>query len=196
MLDVTYVRDGRWYIACYTNHMDKYLWLFYVAMTIVVVVAVVRVFSRKNESDEVEYHKKRYEFMRRDDIMTRVEGELFRRLENIAGDRYYIFPQVHLSSLLDHKVNGQNWKGALSTIQRKSVDFVLVDKVSLKTMYAVELDDATHDRPDRQERDSFVAELLLNADMPLVRLRDIEHLSDEDIDRAFREAHARQENRL
>lgn len=175
--------------------MDRYLWLPIVIVAVAAAIAVC-VSLMRNKGDEAEHHKKRYEFMRRDYIMTRVEGELFRRLEKIAGDRYYVFPQVHLSSLLDHKVKGQNWRAALSTIQRKSVDFTLVDKASLRTMYVVELDDISHDPPERQERDGFVAELLLNADMPLVRLRDIEHLSDEDIDRAFREAHSRQENRL
>lgn len=172
--------------------MDKYSWLF---LTVIIVVAAVvaRMFSKDKSDIDAEYHKEHYEFTRRDYIMTRVEGELFRRLENMVGDRYYIFPQVHLSSLLDHKVNGQNWKGALSTIQRKSVDFVLVDRVSLRTMYVVELDDTSHDQPDRQQRDGLVEKLLLEADTPLVRLRNLDTLSDEDIDRAFREAHERRE---
>ena len=129
--------------------------------------------------------RKEYEFTRRDYIMTPAEMSLFRRLEKIAGDRYYVFPQIHLSSLLDHTVKGQNWEHALSTIQRKSIDYALVDKVSLKTIYAVELDDSTHDRPDRKERDVKVEQYLLDAGIPLVRFRDIDQLSDDDIRQSF-----------
>lgn len=170
--------------------MEKYIGLYIAAGIIVVILALV---STRRKGAERIIERKEYEFTRRDYIMTRVEGELFRRLENMAGDRYYIFPQVHLSSLLDHKVNGQNWKGALSTIQRKSVDFALVDRVSLRTVYVVELDDTSHDQPDRQQRDGLVEKLLLGADIPLVRLRNIDTLTDEDIDRVFRDAHERRE---
>lgn len=170
--------------------MEKYIWL-YIVIGIVVVVTLLK--ARGLVSNEGK-KRREYNFVRRDYIMTPAEAKLFRRLETIAGDRYYAFPQVHLSSLLDHRVrNGQSWKGALSKIQRKSVDFVLVDKVGLKTMYAVELDDRTHDRPDRQERDDMVARCLLDADIPLVRLRKIDAMSDDDIESAFRSAHNRQE---
>lgn len=172
--------------------MEYYSWVSWL-IVIAAIVAVIAALVARRSSPERAREKHPYTYARRDYIMTAHEATLFRRLETIVRGRYYVFPQVHLSSLLDHRVKGQDWRAALSTIQRKSVDFVLVDMTSLKTAYVVELDDTTHDQSDRQQRDEMVAPLLLDADMPLVRLRDIDRLSDEDIENAFRDAHARNE---
>ena len=56
-----------------------------------------------------------------------------------------MFPQVHLSALLDHKVKGQDWRIAFRHINGKSVDYVLCDKATLQPVYAIELDDYTHE---------------------------------------------------
>ncbi len=130
-----------------------------------------------------------YEYSRRDSVMTAAEAEFFRRLEEIVSDRYYVFPQQHLSSLLNHQIkNGQSWKGALSAIQRKSVDYVLADKTSLQTIYAIELDDYTHDAEDRMKRDTQVETLFKSVGIPLVRLHDVQSLKDSDITNALAEA--------
>lgn len=134
-----------------------------------------RMRSRQNRANAgYKYRSKNY-------IMTSYEGECFRRLERIAGSKYYIFPQVQLSSLLDHRAQGQNWRIALSKIQRKSIDFVLVNRETLKTAYAIELDDRTHDKLDRIERDAFVNAVLNESGMPIVRLRNIKSMEDNEI---------------
>ena len=168
--------------------MENYIGLYVFVGIIVLVAALIP--SRKNVKKEVQPVQS-YSYTRRNFIMTQAESSLFQRLWRIAGDRYFIFPQVHLSSLLDHKVKGQDWRAALSAIQRKSVDFALVDKTTFKTTYAVELDDSTHDAPDRQERDGKVEQYLQIANIPLVRLRNADRLSDEEIENLFREANTR-----
>lgn len=90
--------------------------------------------------------------------------------------------------VISHTVKGQNWKGALSAIQRKSVGYVLADKQTLQTVYAVELDDWSHDRDDRVERDSSVEAMLHAAGVTLIRFRDVDNLSDEALAQHFYEA--------
>jgi hypothetical protein len=110
-----------------------------------VIVAVlyflVRLADRKNKPQATEKVPPLYKYTRKDHIMTAPEDIFFKMLQETAGDRYFVFPQVHLSAILDYKVPGQNWKPAFRHINGKSVDFVLCDKTSLKPMYAVELDD-------------------------------------------------------
>jgi very-short-patch-repair endonuclease len=77
---------------------------------------------------------------------------------------------VHLSTLLDHSVKGQNWRVVLAHINRKSVDFILCDKAYISPKLAIELDDRSHERPDRQERDKEVERILKDAGLPLLRL--------------------------
>jgi very-short-patch-repair endonuclease len=58
----------------------------------------------------------------------------------------------------------------LAHINRKSVDFVLCDKAYISPKLAIELDDKSHERPDRQERDKEVERILSDAGVPLLRL--------------------------
>lgn len=119
--------------------------------------------------------------------MTRTESEFFFKLDRIVSNRYYVFPQVHLSSILDHHVKGQEWKYAFSHINGKSVDYVLCDKETLQPTYAIELDDYTHDKADRRERDIEVERIFEQAQLPLIRIKD-KNISDNEIIQALTNA--------
>lgn len=111
--------------------------------------------------------------------MSKVEGEFFIKLERVVQERYYVFPQVHLSAILDHRIKGQEWKYAFRHINGKSVDYVLCNKNTLEPTYAIELDDYTHDKADRRERDIEVERIFEAANLPLVRFRNKDISEDE-----------------
>jgi len=115
--------------------------------------------------------KKKYEYLLKNHIMTKSEEECFRKLVSILGDTHHVFPQVHLPTFLEHKIRGQDWYGAFRHIDEKSVDFVICDKELLAPKIAIELDDRSHDRPDRQERDKEVERIMNVAKIPLKRLK-------------------------
>ena len=125
-------------------------------------------------------------------VMTNAEIRFFKRLEGIVAGKYYVFPQVHLSSLMVNKTVGRYQKLAYQRLLRRSVDYVLADKHSLKTMYAVELDDWSHDSAKRQARDRMVEDMLTKVDITLVRFRDADTLSDDQIIEKFTVALKRQ----
>jgi len=104
--------------------------------------------------------------------MTSAEGRFFESLSSVLGDRFIVIPQAHLSAFIDHKVVGQYWKGALSAINAKSVDFLLVDKHTLEPMIAIELDDWSHEREDRVARDARVEQLFNEVGMLFARFDD------------------------
>ena len=132
------------------------------------VVAVIGVFIEITRGGESK--KKKYTYEQKNFIMSRAEHECFDALMKAVGDKYYVFPQVHLASIINHKVVGQNWKGAFSHINQKSVDFVLCDKSYLAPKLAIELDDRSHERQDRIDRDGEVERILMDAGLPLLRL--------------------------
>ena len=119
--------------------------------------------------------------------MSKTESDFFVKLERAVSERYYVFPQVHLSAILDHRVKGQEWKYAFRHINGKSVDYVLCSRATLKPTYAIELDDYTHDKPDRRERDSEVERIFEAANLPLVRFRN-KDVSENDIIQALADA--------
>lgn len=144
--------------------------------------------SGNSNADTTEIKKTLYNYQSKQYFMTKSENDFFRMLNSVAGDRYLIFPQVHLSAILDEKIKGQNWKAAFKHINGKSVDYVLCDRQTLKPIYAVELDDYTHSYSNRQERDQEVERMFQSAGIPLVRFNDYKTLNQEDIARRFFEA--------
>lgn len=138
------------------------------AVIVGVIVVAVEVMKGKKTDDEKE--PKQYQYKQKNFFMSRAEHECFDAILKAVGNEYHIFPQVHLSSIVDNKVTGQNWKGAFKHISQKSVDFVLCDKAYISPKLAIELDDKTHERPDRIERDSEVERILKDAGLPLLRL--------------------------
>lgn len=112
-----------------------------------------------------------YKYMRKQFIMTMSEKRFYEALQEAIGTAYMIYPQAHFDLFLDHKVKGQNWRGALSTIQRKSVDFLICSRHYYSPLVAIELDDSSHLREDRAARDEKVEEICKSAGMPLVRFK-------------------------
>lgn len=105
--------------------------------------------------------------------MTRAEQDFYHQLVNVISGEYLVFPQVHLSALFDHKINGQSWKHAFGHINGKSVDYVICKKQSLAPVIAVELDDYSHENESRRLRDSEVDRIFREANLPLLRFKNI-----------------------
>lgn len=164
--------------------------LLLLALIVVIVVFARRLRSKNDVANRsaVTFTPPQYRYRRKDGIMTTVEAIFFKRLETIASDRYYIFPQIHLSALLKNETNGKYWKAAFQRINRTSVDYVLCHKDTLQVAYAVELDDWSHDSSKRQTRDRGVEGMFAAANIPLLRFRDVAHLTDDDIARRFYDA--------
>jgi very-short-patch-repair endonuclease len=121
--------------------------------------------------------KKEYYYARKQFFMSRAENSFYKGLVQAVGNEYAIFAQVHLPTIVDEKIQGQDWLAARTRIDRKSVDFVLCDKEYLHPKLVIELDDATHERPDRQERDRFVESVLVMAKLPILRIKYSENLN-------------------
>jgi len=103
-------------------------------------------------------------------LLTEAEYDFFRALEKATEDKYYIFVQPRLPSLIRIKDDKFSWH-LFSPIGSKSVDFVLADKKNLNTLLAIELDDRSHEKADRQRRDQFVDKILADAGVKLIRIK-------------------------
>ena len=123
--------------------------IYLILALIIIVLFLSKTLLASSKSKRKVFKNGVYQYTPKDSLMSRVEGEFFWKLNNIAQDRYFVFPQVHLSALLDHHVKGQDWKYAFRHINGKSVDYVLCNKTTLQPIYAVELDDDSHNRADR-----------------------------------------------
>lgn len=148
--------------------MENYLLLGVIVIAAIIVSSIK--ISSSSEKRKV-FKNNVYSYTARPLLMSKVEAEFFNKLAVIVEERYYIFPQVHLSAIFDHKINGQDWGSAFKHINSKSVDYVLCDRSTLVPVYAIELDDFTHNRSDRIQRDGEVERIFRQARLPLVRFK-------------------------
>ena len=108
-------------------------------------------------------------YRRRDDFLSAAELSFYRVLITVTAGRATVCPKVNLSDVffvVDPKIN----QAHRNRIDRKHVDFLLCDLATLKPIGAIELDDASHQRPDRQRRDQLVDDVFAAAGLPLVRV--------------------------
>ena len=64
---------------------------------------------------------------------------------------------------------GRGNRAALNRIESRHIDFLICQKDTLKPVVAIELDDKSHERPDRIKRDNFVNQLFDSTGLSLVR---------------------------
>lgn len=136
-------------------------------LVIIVVIAVQLINKNAKRSSKSPVI---YRYGRKDFFMSRAEHEFFDVLIEAVGSNYYVFPQVHLSAILEHRIkNGQDWKAAFRHINGKSVDFVICDKAYIKPLLAIELDGRSHDIEAVRQRDADVEHIFEGADIKLLR---------------------------
>ncbi len=110
-------------------------------------------------------------FCVRDDFMSPAELSFYHVLRQRVGDAYVICPKVSLGDLFfavhpDRRVAF----GMRNRIDRKHADLVICDPLTLRPLGAIELDDSSHARTRRRQRDRLVDEVFAVAGLPLVRV--------------------------
>lgn len=161
--------------------------IFIILGLVIVAIILLKVVLSNASSKRKVFKDNVYNYSAKNLLMTRTETEFFTKLDQAVKERYYVFPQVHLSALLDHKIKGQDWRFAFRHINGKSVDFVLCDRATLRPTYAIELDDLTHEQSDRRKRDIEVERIFKEANLPLVRFKN-KDISESEIIQALSNA--------
>lgn len=105
----------------------------------------------------------------RDDFLSAAELSFYRVLASAVGNRAVICPKVNLADVFFVVRPNEN-QSFRNKIDRKHVDFLLCDPTTMKPVCGVELDDSSHARRDRQDRDEFVDQVFHVAGLPLVRV--------------------------
>lgn len=108
-------------------------------------------------------------YRQRDDFLSPAELSFYRTLTNALGGRVVTCCKVNLADIVF--VSGSTeFQLHRNRIDRKHVDFLLCDPLTMRPCCAIELDDSSHTRRDRQERDDFVNRVFEAAGLPLVRV--------------------------
>ena len=110
--------------------------------------------------DEIKYKS-------RDTLLTPTECAFWQVLNKIVPRTAMACPKVRVSDL----VKACTWKYAVhNRLNQKHFDFVLINAMTGEILGVVELDDPSHVRRDRLERDQLLDEVLAKAGIEILRV--------------------------
>jgi hypothetical protein len=119
-------------------------------------------------------------------LLTPAEQLFYRSLDLAIAGRLQILCKVRLADLFQVASNDAKERHRLfRKIAAKHIDFLLVEPDRLEPILAIELDDSSHSRSDRRERDRFVDELFGIVEFPLLRVKAAASYSPRQILRAI-----------
>ena len=116
-------------------------------------------------------------------LLTEAEKAFHAALEAAVAGRYRIMCKVRMADIVQPAggLDQRERRSALGRISSKHLDFVLCDHDHFVVAAAIELDDRSHLRKERRERDIFVEDVFDEAGIPLVRFPVRRDYAPEDI---------------
>lgn len=110
------------------------------------------------------YEKRRY-------LFSKAEKSFYLVLLDAIPDNHVVFAKVRVADALVLKKGTRHRQRAFNRISAKHIDYLICDREWLEPRLAIELDDASHDEEDRQERDDFVDRACNDAGLPMLRVK-------------------------
>lgn len=137
---------------------------------IVILVIIITVLEKKlnnvnteNQKIEINNYNEKYEKV--DYLLTKNELKFYKILKQVTNKLgYSLFCQVALYEIIKSK----NYKD-FNKIKSKSIDFVITQE-NCKILLCIELDDISHERNKRIERDNFINQLFKDLNIKLLRI--------------------------
>ena len=118
----------------------------------------------QKESSQLPYRCRNY-------LLSKAERSFYGVLDTVVGSDCLIFAKVRMSDILTVPGGADKWQTHMNRIQSKHVDFLLCDAEKVQPLCAIELDDSSHRKHRRKERDKFVDEAFAAAGLKLIRVR-------------------------
>lgn len=134
----------------------------------------------KNDNAQDEYQSK--------NLLTKYEWKNYMGMRKfVASHGLIVCPKIRLADLVEPRndSNKSEWQSRFNRIKSKHVDFVLCDP-EMHVKLIVELDDNSHSREDRQERDEFVDAVLTGAGYKIVHIHQFDDAAVEAIEEALK----------
>lgn len=136
--------------------------VFLLAIAVVVALAVLRG-KQPQKSEKLLFESKA-------PLFSPAERSFLGVLEQAVGSRYRVFGKVRLGDIVKPAKGLTKSKATTghNKINQKHVDFVVCAASDLAVFGVIELDDKSHERGDRVERDNLVDQALGGAKIPIV----------------------------
>ena len=149
----------------------EWLTIFVLVVVVVTAVALWRRVSRRQGGSLDGLAAVELPYERNSVLLSAAERSFLGVLEQALGEGYRVCPKVRVADAISVRrpLPRGEWQRAFNRISSKHFDFILCRSTDLEIACAVELDDSTHQRHDRQDRDMFLGEVCSVSSLPLVR---------------------------
>lgn len=109
-------------------------------------------------------------YVMKDSLLTPAERSFYGVLTLAVESRYEIHSKVRVADVLEPSQSGDrsSWQKAFNKISAKHFDFVLCNPDSLSVEAVVELNDSSHKRSKRAQRDEFLKSICKSAGLHLL----------------------------
>lgn len=143
----------------------KYMYIYAIVLFVLgFLIKILNDINKKNNNDNniIKYLIKK-------NPMTDTEIKFVKELKKITDiNNLIILPQVQLQSIF-YTINNKDIT-SFNKIKCKSIDFAIVDSDYNYKLF-IELDDYTHNRKNRIQRDQFINELFKTYNLKLKRIK-------------------------
>ena len=103
-----------------------------------------------------------------DNILTPTELSFYNVLRVLMGKNGTIQCKVRLGDIFEPTTREYQYR---NKINQKHIDFLVCNIETMKPIIGVELDDPSHNRKDRQERDDFVDSVFKECCLPILHVK-------------------------
>jgi|MudIll2142460700_1097286.scaffolds.fasta_scaffold36545_3 hypothetical protein len=140
------------------------LWLS--VIVVVILVAAVLLVKARSKREPAEYP-----YQKAESLFSPAERSFLGVIERAVGDKCRVVGKVRLADVISpiSGLSRSDWQKAFNRIGSKHVDFALCKKDDLSILCTIELDDSSHKRRDREDRDDFLENALNAAAIPFIR---------------------------
>jgi translation initiation factor 2 gamma subunit (eIF-2gamma) len=146
--------------------MKQLLPLIILGAVLYAIIQVVQALTAKGKpSAELPYQKQ-------PTLFTPAERSFLGVLEQVLGNQFRIMGKIRLADVIRVRpgLDASSRQKAFNRIQSKHLDFVICDPNDLSIQFAIELDDKSHAKKNRQDRDAFLDGAMQAAGVPLIRI--------------------------
>lgn len=143
------------------------MWIlaFFIVAAIIIIYVLFRKKNQTAKTEAVKQTQTEPQKYKSKKLMTDCETYFYKIISEEFSDKYLISPQVNLSSIVDKvKDFPKQYQNELNRI----IDFGIFDKQTLQPLLLIEINDKTHEQPDRIKRDKKVKEIVKNAGIKLI----------------------------
>ena len=136
-----------------------------------------------NNSQPIYSEKNHYSYQKAQ-VLTEREKNFYETIRLIAEKHNLnVSAKMRLADIVNVNDNieykSSRWYSDFNRINKKHIDFALQDKTNLEIKLLIEIDDYTHKRVDRIERDNFVDSVCKQVNIPILHLYDVIGLEEQ-----------------